>query len=385
MGGTHARFAACLTPFTVMLEDLGRSSRNAPQEILNAMSSTRTPSLPPRPGPALNAAPAEAALALRTWARLPAKPGLVSIVVPAFNAAGFLPLAVDSVRAQTYSCWELVVVDDGSTDDTRGVAERLAARDPRIHVVHQRNLGPAAARNRGLIECFGELVQYLDADDKLCPDKLARQVAFLSDHPDIDIVTGDSLYFDHTGARRTELEPPPPAANWRADLLLRNVTSINSPLTRRRLIAEIGAFKECNARGERVLCEDWDFWLRAALAGAELAYVPGAVVHNRWHGGNLMGDRVRLLRWGRWVLEDNARNVPLRSKPLWAIGWLEKHVAVALAIHPLLPAAHPLRRRMLAWLHTARAALLATSARPLDTRRSVVAAPDGARASVSRR
>jgi glycosyltransferase involved in cell wall biosynthesis len=306
---------------------------------------------------------AEAGLALRTWARLPGESGLVSVVVPAFNAADFLSRAVDSVRAQTHSHWELVVVDDGSTDDTRGVAERLAARDLRIRVVHQRNLGPAAARNRGLVECHGELLQLLDADDELCPDKLARQVAFLQDRPGIDIVTGDALYFDGTGARRAELEPPPPAANWGADLLLRNVTSIDSPLTRRRVIAKVGAFKERTARGERVLCEDWDFWLRAALAGAELAYVPGAVVHNRWHGANLMKDRVRILSWGRWVLEENARSVPLRSKPLWAIGLLEKHVAIALARHPLLPPEHPVRRQLFVWMHQARAALLARVSR----------------------
>jgi glycosyltransferase involved in cell wall biosynthesis len=337
------------------------------------MSSTLTPPSSPRAS-AVHAAKAEAGLGLHAWGCLPAKPGLVSVVVAAFNAAEFLPLAVESVRAQTYSRWELVVVDDGSTDDTCGIAARLAGRDRRIRVVHQPNLGPAAARNRGLLECDGELVQYLDADDELCPDKLARQVAFLADRPDIDIVTGDALYFDGTGARRTELEPPPPAENWRADLLLRNVTTINSPLTRRRVIAKIGAFKERNARGERVLCEDWDFWLRAALAGAELAYIPGAVVHNRWHDRNLMADRIRLLSWGRWVLEDNARSVPLRSKPLWAIGLLEKHVAVALARHSWLLPLHPGRPRLLAWMHKARAALLATSARPLGTHRSVAGA-----------
>ena len=111
-----------------------------------------------------------------SWARQRGEPGLVSVVIPVFNGAEFLTDALESVRAQSHARWEAVVVDDGSTDQSLEVARALAQRDSRILVIAQANAGPSAARNRGLLECRGELVQFLDADDRLCPHKLDLQL-----------------------------------------------------------------------------------------------------------------------------------------------------------------------------------------------------------------
>ncbi|MGB2941211.1 MAG: glycosyltransferase family A protein, partial [Candidatus Macondimonas sp.] len=99
----------------------------------------------------------------------------ITIVIPAYQAEGYLTRALESVATQSDPDWELIVVDDGSHDGTLALAQRHAARDPaRMRVLAQANAGPAAARNRGMAEARGEYVLFLDADDALMPDALER-------------------------------------------------------------------------------------------------------------------------------------------------------------------------------------------------------------------
>jgi glycosyltransferase involved in cell wall biosynthesis len=268
---------------------------------------------------------------VQSWAREQPQPGLVSIVVPVFNGAEFLAQALSSAAAQAYPCWEVVVVNDGSTDDSPRIAESIAAADPRIRVIHQCNEGLSAARNRGLLECRGEFLQFLDADDRLCPHKLEHQVAYLEQHPEVDIVTGDARYVAMDG-RALPMKLTPIRKNMVRVLLLNNVMCVNSPLSRRRLLARTGGFKSRTPSGERVYgCEDWDLWLRAALSGCTLAYVPGVVVHNYWHEKNTQHDRARMLESAVWALMENAPAVPARYMPWWGISILEKRLALGIA------------------------------------------------------
>lgn len=106
-----------------------------------------------------------------------------TIVMPAYNAAAYIEAAIESVRAQSRTDWELVIVDDGSTDQTRQIAQRYTVQDPRIHLLRQpRNEGPAAARNRAISVGQGRYVAFLDADDRWLPDKLERQITFMEAH-----------------------------------------------------------------------------------------------------------------------------------------------------------------------------------------------------------
>jgi glycosyltransferase involved in cell wall biosynthesis len=129
-------------------------------------------------------------LAPASAARL--EPGLVSIVTATYDRAATLPRAIGSVLAQDYAAWELIVVDDGSHDDTQAVLRSYD--DPRIRVVrHERNLGVAAAKNTGLDLVRGEWFTVLDSDDEIVPDALSAMLGVTAAHPDVDAVTCDCI------------------------------------------------------------------------------------------------------------------------------------------------------------------------------------------------
>ena len=121
---------------------------------------------------------------------------MVSIIVPAYNAERWLPAAVRSVLAQTEQDWELVLVDDGSTDATPGLCDRYAASDARIRVEHTPNAGVSAARNHGLKLCRGQWILFLDADDVLHPDMLRIMLDAATRHK-VDMVSCATYQF-HT-------------------------------------------------------------------------------------------------------------------------------------------------------------------------------------------
>lgn len=125
--------------------------------------------------------------------------GLVSVMMPAYNAQSYIGQAIESVLAQQYRKWELIIVDDGSTDDTAAVIAHYA--DPRIRCVHQPNGGEAMARNRALQEMQGEFVAFLDADDLFLPEHLRTAVGYLQARPAYGGVYTDGYYCNEQGAR----------------------------------------------------------------------------------------------------------------------------------------------------------------------------------------
>jgi glycosyltransferase involved in cell wall biosynthesis len=198
-------------------------------------------------------------------------PPRVSVIIPAYNAAGCVRRAVDSVLGQGFQDLELLVVDDGSTDATRAV---LAEYGDRLRLLAKANGGPAAARNHGLSHARGEYVAFLDADDYWKTDKLQRQVALLDARPEIGFCSTATEVVDSGGR---------PAGNWPCrvdagplpDILFMHGTVISGStsgvLARRRLIAELGGFDE-DLRG----FEDPDLWIRLA-ARTGYACIPEAL------------------------------------------------------------------------------------------------------------
>ena len=126
----------------------------------------------------------------------------VSIIIPTYNRAGLLPRALDSIIAQTFEDWEVVLVDDGSTDATEALAAQYAERlGKRLRYVRQVRAGPSAARNHGIDACAGTYVAFLDSDDEYLPTKLERQLELFDLCPELGLVYGDSAFVDLDGRR----------------------------------------------------------------------------------------------------------------------------------------------------------------------------------------
>jgi len=137
-------------------------------------------------------------------------PRLVSVIVPTYNRAPLLAQTLESVRLETYRPIELIVVDDGSTDDTPDVVRRFkesAEGDLEVKYIAQTNQGAAAARNRGLEECIGEFIQFLDSDDLLHPEKISAQAAVMQEEPEVDYVFSAYGLIDVNGMKSQPWQP----------------------------------------------------------------------------------------------------------------------------------------------------------------------------------
>jgi len=194
-------------------------------------------------------------------------PPKVTVVVPAYNAGDHLHEALDSVVAQTFTDWELLVVDDCSTDDTPRIARGYAEADPRVRVLTQNaNSGgrPAVPKNRALAEARGELVAFLDADDKWEPSKLERQVALMESRPDLVL---SYVLFTRFGAGENPAKILPESAsrfrgNAFRDLYSKPVIPNSGVMLRRNVIDALGPLTD-----DPRLTEDGDYFLRAARLG----------------------------------------------------------------------------------------------------------------------
>src|SRR5688572_15366487 len=168
---------------------------------------------------------------------------LVSVVIPAYNAARFLPRAVESVLNQSYRPLEVTVIDDGSTDDTARVLEPYRGA---IHYLRQPNGGPARARNQGIAQTRGELVAFLDADDLWLPNKLSIQVRSLQDNPRAGVVHSDTFYLDNTTGVQSRRGNPP--TDFTGDcyplMFQRNRITLSTVVVRRECLEQVGGFDE---------------------------------------------------------------------------------------------------------------------------------------------
>jgi glycosyltransferase involved in cell wall biosynthesis len=222
----------------------------------------------------------------------------VSVVIPAYNAARWIAETIESVLAQTHPPREVIVVDDGSTDDLEAA---LAPYLDAIVLVRQDNAGCGFAFNRGIDVAGGDYVALCPADDLWVPEKLAWQVETLREHPDVDVSFTAAVNFG-----RVDGPAPVPAASgvldngeFRREMFAANRIPDPSVLLRRSLHSRLGGYVA-------EIGEDYEFWFRAFAAGATFHFDPRVTVRLRQHGTNLSSNAAAIWQMIARVHETHA-------------------------------------------------------------------------------
>lgn len=223
------------------------------------------------------------------------KRNLASIIIPAYNQGHYLFSAIQSCLEQTYPEFEIIVVDDGSTDNTRQVVESFD--HPAITYVYQSNKGLSGARNTGIRHSSGEFLTFLDSDDEFLPEKLTLLIGKMHDNPDLGFIAGQAMLIDQNGKsipNTFESQLPTPISQ----LALGNPFHVGSVLIRRAWQEKIGFFDEALRS-----YEDWDFWLRLALAGCPMTVIPTPVSLYRFHTAQMTRNGIQMTNANMAVLE----------------------------------------------------------------------------------
>lgn len=214
--------------------------------------------------------------------------GLVSVIIPAYNQGHYLGAAIESALDQTYASFEIIVVDDGSTDDTPQVTGSFEHRG--VQYVYQANAGLSAARNTGIRHSRGEYLTYLDSDDLFTPRKLELLVSQFERDPELGFAAGQAVLIDEHGEPLDKIFNAPPPIEP-SDLLLWNPFHVGSTMVRRTWQERAGLFDE-SLRAY----EDWDMWLRLALLGCKMGWAAQPVSLYRFHTAQMTQDRERMTR-----------------------------------------------------------------------------------------
>lgn len=204
----------------------------------------------------------------------------ISVVIPAYNAAAYIGDAVRSVFTQTCLPAEIIVVDDGSKDQTPQILENLGKNIPHgtaLRIIHQQNAGVMATRNRGIAEARGDWIAFLDADDGWFPNKLRRQTQFLKTLGTPALLCCDSVVFwTEPPAAPVNFDNPPPKPVRIDQLLQRNYIGTSTVLLPKAALTSSGGFS-----GRYDHAEDWAVWLRIAATGLPIWQMPEQLVAYR--------------------------------------------------------------------------------------------------------
>lgn len=218
----------------------------------------------------------------------------VSIIIPCHNYGHFLPDSLNSILHQTYPNWEVLIIDDGSTDATSIIAENFLAKDPRIKYFRQEKGGVSKARNLGISKSTGDFIQFLDADDMISPEKIEIQLEAFANQPDLDLCYTENFYFRDGNPNQRYLDQEFQNREWFsrfsgsgeyaiAQLIENNLAVISSPMITKKLALKTGGFSETSTH-----CEDWKFWFQCVFEGAKIKFIhnPEAYTLIRVHGRN---------------------------------------------------------------------------------------------------
>ncbi|AFZ58639.1 glycosyltransferase family 2 protein [Anabaena cylindrica FACHB-243] len=246
---------------------------------------------------------------------------MVTVIIPAYNAAQFLPAAITSVQQQTYSDWELLIINDGSTDDTVAVVRQYQETNHCIHLIHQRNQGVSTARNLGIEKSRGKIIAFLDADDQWLPDKLQQHLQHFQSHPRLGVSFSQVEILTPAGeptgqvssSRLTDLKPE--------HLLSENPTTTTSNwVVRKEVFAQVGGFSP-----DMSYSEDLEWLLRVICTGVwEIAGINQVLTRYRTSSAGLSSNLYRM---------ETGWNQLVEKAKIYAPQLVENYFALAQALH----------------------------------------------------
>jgi teichuronic acid biosynthesis glycosyltransferase TuaG len=219
---------------------------------------------------------------------------LISIIMPAYNAAQFMAESIRSVIDQTYTNWELIIINDGSTDDTEAIANKQVLVDRRIRLINQTNKKLSGARNAGIKAATGEWLAFLDSDDLWVPDKLTKQIETISVQLGVGVIFSDGYIFNNDDI--TNNLPYNTAygffsgADMYKLLYQGNYIPVLSVLVKKEYLDLIGLQDE-----NLIACQDWDYWLRLAANDVGFYGMQEKLFYYRRHNQNMSNDNYLIL------------------------------------------------------------------------------------------
>jgi glycosyltransferase involved in cell wall biosynthesis len=231
----------------------------------------------------------------------------VSVIMPVFNVAPFVRLAVDSVLSQGFSDLELIVVDDGSTDGSLETLQRV--RDSRVRIISQPNAGSSAARNTGIQEACARYISFIDGDDLWLPQKLCTHIAFMEGHPGVDLTFSRSEVIDEKGRHTGRFSRRVSGLVSFEQLLVENVVANGSAVVLRREVLDKAGHFDVTLRAS----VDHDVWLRVALTRPGNLYcIPEVLTRYRLRAGQITKDWRRMEQSGKDLMRKMRSLAPAR-------------------------------------------------------------------------
>jgi glycosyltransferase involved in cell wall biosynthesis len=234
----------------------------------------------------------------------------VSVIIPSYNTANLIANCLDSVFAQTFADFEVIVVNDGSPD-TAQLEQILQPYRAKIVYIRQENKGAAGARNAAIAKARGEFLAFLDSDDSWLPDHLASQIQLFQNSPTADLVYADALLIRDGAHPKTFMEkcPSKGSATFEALVVESCQIPISTVVVRKNAITKACGFDEKLGR-----CDDYDMWLRAAFSGAKIAYSRKSQARLFLGRPDSLGGSKTKMTEATWkVLEKTAQTLPLND------------------------------------------------------------------------
>jgi len=228
----------------------------------------------------------------------------VTVITPTYNREKFLPEAIDGVLAQTFGDFELIVVDDGSTDNSREILEAYQARDSRIRTFWQENQGQSVARNVALAEARGAFICFLDSDNYWPAEKLQQQITLFDENPSVDVIYGDIITVDEDGREHTRLNMTRHSGHIAKWMLRDNCVSMNTAMARRECFDQMGGMS-----GQRRVADDYDLWLKFS-ARYQFLYVPKFWAFYRVMDDQISSDKTARFDSNEAIIHNFRKNYP---------------------------------------------------------------------------